>query len=1497
MSIKVEEKPVLEPEAGVELHAIPKGLNIPRLFTKSTLNPFAQTKFVQRSSIIANPDGSVVFRMEDCEIPEGWSQLATDILVSKYFRKRGVPGPGYETSIKQVVNRIAEAIRCAGDELGSYFATVEDAQNFEDELKFLLMHQYGAFNSPVWFNVGLYSAYGIEGSGGNWHWNPQTDSVEETKGAYRHPQGSACFIQSVSDDLMAIFELAKSEARLFKHGSGTGTNFSAIRGKQEKLSGGGTSSGLMSFLEVLDRGAGATKSGGTTRRAAKMVCLDMDHPEITDFIEWKAKEEKKVQVLIAAGFDSDFNGDAYRTVAGQNSNNSVRMNDDFMYSYLNDGEWKTTYRTTGEVCDVFKSRELMRKVAAAAWTCADPGVQFDTTINKWHTSKNSGKINASNPCSEFVFLDDTSCNLASLNLMKFYDEASSRFDVEKFRAAARVFTAAQEILVDFCSYPTKTISQNSHDYRPLGLGYANLGTLLMVMGLGYDSDPARNICSAITGILTGQAYKTSAEIAAHKGAFPGFAKNREAMLEVMKMHRNAAQGIDGQATPSYLREAAIEDWNRCLELGEKFGYRNAQASVLAPTGCLVGNSLVTTDRGLVRLQTLGNPKGSQWQDVSFKVFTEEGPKEATKFFINGAASTRRIRTKCGYEIQGTLKHQIRVVDTKTKEWVWKRFNEIGTGDIVPLACDQLVGESQKVVLPPLGDLHWNAEKETVVPREMNAALAELVGYFMGDGSLHAKGLRFCVTEGDLDVIDRLRQLSKELFHLEPAINKRKGYTEVAVHSVPLVMWWEACGFSKIRPERHVGKGLTPHIPDSILYANDREIYQAFLRGLFEADGCVNAGIPNWSTSSKSFSDEVKSLLLTIGFPTVTKLDQSQWGQSTLYVLRLRNQSYHAAFLEEIGFVSKRKTLLVKTEFVQPARKDMIYLQEEVLKMAVGDSHSVHYDAVQLSMKRHGGVARHRALMLYDETHDPRILEALGFFYDMVEVNEDGGEELTYDLSVPANVTYTANGFLSHNTIGLLMDCDTTGIEPDFALVKFKKLAGGGYFKIVNQSLPKALKKLGYTAAQIADIVTFVVGTGTLKATPHIHQESLKLKGFNEEDLERIEKTLPSVFELSHAFGVHALGKEALARFGFSEEQYGKAGFNLLKALGFTEVQIEEASLAICGRMTVEGAPHLRDEHLPVFDCANKCGRSGKRFLAPMSHVKMMAAAQPFISGAISKTINIPNEATVEDIEKLYVESWRLGLKAVALYRDGCKMSQPLNTISDGKKREEETVLPDTVPVPQPVLKRRRLPKKRRGMTIEARVGGQKVYLRTGEYEDGGLGEIFIDMHKEGASFRSMMNCFAIAVSLGLQYGVPLDEFVNCFTFTRFEPHGPVDHPNIKMATSVIDYIFRVLGMEYEGRTDFVQVKPSKDEDVVMEIENQPSAVSRQLSAKAVEEKKPVVHLIEKKALAPQSSGHGANDHLLGMMGDAPFCDSCGHVTIRNGSCYKCLNCGNSMGCS
>jgi len=953
-----------------------------------------------------------------------------------------------------------------------------------------------------------------------------------------------CFILSVKDDLVnpgGIMDLWVREARIFKFGSGAGSNFSMIRGENERLSGGGKSSGVMSFLKIGDRAAGAIKSGGTTRRAAKMVILDVDHPDIEKFIDWKKVEEDKARVLINhGGLPADFNGDAYATVSGQNSNNSVRVTNEFIQTVLDDGDWNLYNRTDGSVRKTVKARDLWNRIAEAAWACADPGLQFDTTINEWHTSPAGGRIRASNPCSEYVFLDDTACNLASINLVQFYDDDTGVFDIEAYQHAIRLWTIVLEISVAMAHFPSREIAQGSYDYRTLGLGYANLGSLLMRQGIAYDSDQGRAIAGAMTAILTGFSYATSAEIAEVTGPFPKFSVNRESMLRVIRNHRRAAYGhddyegvttkvmaIDPSLCPHDMLEAARASWDLALERGELFGFRNAQSSVIAPTG----------------------------------------------------------------------------------------------------------------------------------------------------------------------------------------------------------------------------------------------------------------------------------------------------------------------------------------------------------------------------------------------------------------------------------------------TIGLLLDSDTTGIEPDFSLVKFKKLAGGGYFKIVNQSVTPALAHLGYDAAQIKDVVEYIVGTSSLDGAPHINRETLASKGFDDEDLDKLEKALLSVFELRQAFNVFTFGEATLQRLGFGVDEYTGWEFNLLKALGFTQSEINEANDHICGRQTIEGAPHIRDEHLVVFDTANKNGKYGTRFIHHYGHIKMMAAAQPFISGAISKTINMPNEITVEDIEEAYRMSWELGLKAMAIYRDGSKAAQPLNSTSDeGEGHEDETAgitaaveaekaihwgnLPPGISPTQAYRQgmkppRFLLPARRNGYNQEARIGGHKVFLRTGEYEDHTLGEIFIDLAKEGATLKGILSCFAIAVSKGLQYGVPLEEFVDTFTFQTFEPRGMVEgHPNIKMANSIVDYVFRALGVEYLQRDELAQVPPNRD---VGELPEPAKGLAVEAGVQLdltdavaetdVDALKSAAAFVDAPTSLPPASevsvggstpkGGGGqvalteavtdtvvagsaalvDSALKENMGDAPVCSNCGHMTIRNGSCYVCLTCGDTTGCS
>ncbi|MEM7203194.1 MAG: vitamin B12-dependent ribonucleotide reductase [Planctomycetota bacterium] len=1196
-------------------------MKIERRFTRQGESPYRDIPFAKRTSEIRNPDGSIVFRLADIDVPADWSQVATDILAQKYFRKAGVPqvddagepvrddhgAPvlGGESDARQVFHRLAGCWSHWGKQHG-YFDTDQDGDAFYDELCHMLAQQIAAPNSPQWFNTGLHWAHGISGPAqGHYFVSPKDEKLKKSRSAYERPQPHACFIQSVDDDLVnpgGIMDLWTREARLFKYGSGTGSNFSRLRAENEPLSGGGRSSGLMSFLKIGDRAAGAIKSGGTTRRAAKMVCLDLDHPDVLKFIDWKVTEEQKVAALVAgsritkrfvqavldachaidadgpaitdarqnphlakaleearavhvpeaflqralqmaaqgyveldfADYDVSWDNEAYTTVAGQNSNNSVRVPNDFFTALEQGTPWAFRWRTSGEVASEIDSAELWQKIAYSAWASADPGVQYDTTINEWHTCPNDGRINASNPCSEYMFLDDTACNLASINLVKFLRDDGS-FDIDGFRHACRLWTVVLEISVLMASYPSREIAQRSYDYRTLGLGYANLGTVLMRSGVPYASDRAYATASALTAILCGESYATSAEMAGELGPFARFDANRDDMLRVVRNHRRAAHGaateeyeglsttpttIDTEHCPDDLLEAARSAWDRALRLGEQHGYRNAQVTVIAPTG----------------------------------------------------------------------------------------------------------------------------------------------------------------------------------------------------------------------------------------------------------------------------------------------------------------------------------------------------------------------------------------------------------------------------------------------TIGLLMDCDTTGVEPDFALVKFKKLAGGGYFKIINQSLPPALRTLGYTPEQVDEIVAYTAGRQTLAGAPVINHESLRQKGFDDAALQRVEDALSGAFDIAFAFSKSILGEDFCRDvLGLSDAQMADWSFDILRHLGFDANAIAATNEFVCGTMTVEGAPHLADQHLPVFDCANRCGRRGVRFIPFEAHIDMMAAVQPFISGAISKTINMPNDATIDDVKDAYDRSWRSMLKAVAIYRDGSKLSQPLSTASDSSNSEDAdqeastavAVTPEVAKVAERITervvhryiaKRRRLPHRRAGYTQKAVVGGHKVYLRTGEYEDGSLGEIFLDMHKEGAAFRSLMNCFAIAVSLGLQHGVPLEEFSDAFVFTRFEPNGVVGgHDRIKLVTSVIDYVFRDLAISYLDRSDLCQVseedlrntttggKPDfTEEEVVLETtkplkKDSPDDLhprSAGLGIDATPDTTPnggaqaTRNGGGSRSRELQPAGNGverlhvlvAEARLKGYEGDP--CEACGNFTmVRNGTCLKCVSCGATSGCS
>ncbi|MEL6819961.1 MAG: vitamin B12-dependent ribonucleotide reductase [Pseudomonadota bacterium] len=1258
-------------------------MRIERRFTKEGQSPFAEIAFRKATSEIKNPDGSIVFRLENIDVPEQFSQVAADILAQKYFRKAGVPAVlkkveendvpsflwrsvadekalaklpeeeryGSETDGRQVFHRLAGTWTYWGWK-GGYFDSEDDAQAFMDELSFMLATQRVAPNSPQWFNTGLHWAYGIDGPGQGHHYvDPFTGKLTKSKSSYEHPQPHACFIQGVGDDLVnegGIMDLWVREARLFKYGSGTGSNFSYLRGEGEKLSGGGKSSGLMSFLKIGDRAAGAIKSGGTTRRAAKMVVVDIDHPDIEQYIDWKVNEEQKVAALVTGSkvvakhmgaimkacincegenddcfdpnknpalkrevkaakkalvpenyvqrviqfakqgytdlefktYDTDWDSEAYLTVAGQNSNNSVSLKDDFLRAVEADLEWNLINRIDGKVNKTVQARDLWEKIGYAAWASADPGLHYNTTMNDWHTCPSAGPIRASNPCSEYMFLDDTACNLASINLLQFADKDTKKFDVASYEHTVRLWTIVLEVSVMMAQFPSKQIAELSYKYRTLGLGYANIGGLLMSSGIPYDSDEGRAICGALTAIMTGVAYATSAEMAGELGPFPGYEPNADNMLRVIRNHRRAAHGEtsgyeDLAVDPVALvaKDCPDQDlithakaaWDAALALGEKNGYRNAQATVIAPTG----------------------------------------------------------------------------------------------------------------------------------------------------------------------------------------------------------------------------------------------------------------------------------------------------------------------------------------------------------------------------------------------------------------------------------------------TIGLVMDCDTTGIEPDFALVKFKKLAGGGYFKIINRAVPTALRTLGYSEAQIAEIEAYAVGHGNLNQAPGVNPTTLKAKGFTDEKVAAINAALESAFDIKFAFNKWTVGEDfAKETLGFTDEQLDDFSFDMLAALGFDKKEIEAANLHICGAMTLEGAPFLKDEHLPVFDCANICGKIGKRYLSVNSHIDMMAAAQPFISGAISKTINMPNTATVEDCKDAYLRSWKKALKANALYRDGSKLSQPLNASLIEDEADEDDAIEAiaeapkaaaAVQVTEKIVERiiekvtreqEKLPSRRKGYTQKAKIGGHTVFLRTGEYDDGRLGEIFLDMNKEGSTLRALINNFAISVSLGLQYGVPLEEYVDAFVFTKFEPAGMVQgNDAIKNATSILDYVFRELAVSYLERHDLAHVDQSEFSSTplgkginegkaqpvssgltrghklsVVDTKTQNSAPVGQASGSNVTAiatatqgntglalaKSPVLELQEEatafkrdyeerqaefeaeteaetaaEAAAAAATGLSTNSEadtkklqadrrmkalMQGYTGD--MCTECSNFTmVRNGTCLKCDTCGSTSGCS
>jgi ribonucleoside-diphosphate reductase alpha chain len=979
-----------------------------------------------------------------------------------------------------------------------------------------------------------------------------------------------------------------------------------------------------------------------------------------------------------------------------------------------------------------------------------------------------------------------------------------------------------DISICFADFPTQAIREITRAFRQLGIGYANLGALLMATGHGYDSEGGRALAAAITSLMTGTAYKCSAELAGAVGPYDGYARNADAHKRVMRKHaaaNDAVRTVDSMANEVHM--LATQAWEENIAIGERNGWRNSQASVLAPTGCLTGETLVTTDRGLTRLDQLGDAYGDRWQLLDLSVSTDDGPRQASRFFVNGEEPTRRIVTAGGYTIQGTLTHRIKVTDPMTGEWVWKRLADVGDGDLVPLQLGTLVGGSRRVPLPVLDQAYYAGDRNVFVPDAMTPELAELVGYFMGDGSLHAKGIRLCVADTDPDVVERLRILGKELFNLPVAVTPAQGYHEVILQSVRLTRWWQAAGFAKTLPtDDHIGKGWKPRIPAAVLETNDAETYAAFLRGLFEADGAVLAGVPVMATASTSFAAEIRTLLLTLGLASTTRKTDSGWGGPS-YQVRLRNVKHAEAFEALVGFISERKARLVtKTPSSESGKRDRIHLPSTVWTELIPLGHELRL-WVQQAARRGQGLSRDLAVKVYASTGDERVKDALNYIYEEVVSNEDGGVQPTYDLSVPSNVTYVAGGFISHNTIGFMMDCDTTGIEPDFSLVKFKKLVGGGSMQIVNQTIPRALRRMGYTQETVEAIVEYIAEHG------------------------------------------HVID-----------------------------------------------APGLRREHYEVFDCA-----MGERAIAPMGHVRMMAAVQPFLSGAISKTVNLPETATVEEIEDVYFQGWKLGLKALAVYRDNCKVGQPL---SDGK--ESKSTESAAAQVPAPVVEyrptRKRLPKSRPSMTTSFTVGGAEGYMTAGSYPDDGLGELFLKLGKQGSTLAGVMDAFSIAVSIGLQYGVPLETYVQKFTNLRFEPAGLTDDPDVRMAQSMMDYIFRRLALDYlpyeirAGMGIHTAAERSRqletgsyepvDEDDDLESLQQGTGLSSTPVEPAPRQAQspPVEPELARPVISPAvHSSTELFEAQLGRTADAPLCFSCGIKMRPAGSCYVCEGCGSTSGCS
>lgn len=1932
---------------------IKKGLVVDRVFSTQGVDPFDQKEWEMRSAEITDSKGNIVFKQENIEVPKDWSILATKIAASKYFHGDIKNGNdpykgGRESSIKQLITRVCKTIAEFGKKDG-YFAADEDAEAFQDELAWLCVNQYGAFNSPVWFNVGVYHEYGFgkNSSEGNYVYLRGSRNLTSPGDSYRaktqyeNPQGSACFLLSVQDNMESIMDLGRAEAMLFKFGSGAGTNLSTLRSSKEFLSGGGRPSGPMSFLRVYDAIAGTVKSGGKTRRAAKLNCLNYNHGDIIEFVDAKQHEEQKAWALIDAGYSGDFNGEAYASVLFQNENLSVRVSDEFMEKAQfpeNDerGLYDTIAVTDGRKLERVHARTVLRKMSEGTHLCGDPGIQYNTTINKWHTCPASDEQRTTNPCclvgdtlvstpeghisierlqemdaqglelplacsfcferslpvyrpikrawiagetkklievrtdkalvvcctpehkfylydgtaveardltpgvrlrtfddeakefvqsitaieldspvkvydieveethnfgvitpgnihsiiisnSEYSFINDTACishetrvstdkglesieaafarqqrgeqvfvftdifsendhrnlgalrpatviqtgekevfvivtndgrkiratadhkfltkegwkrvdqlecgfdqilvrgtsqnfkalteeeamrwrllgylsgdgcfskgnisinfsgdkieamdvlvaelekmkqeaydlygdnqnlkkestpsfgaddqqydvvsksqclvrmleerygmtqntsihkavpssvftagfgayaaylqglfladasirkaagtekevmlassapelirgvqlmlgelgigsriswfhpegranpqgqlhitnnqqrkfhaligfisgkykeeslsilnssfaaaehglrpakvtsitsdgvamvydinepvthsfvaeglivhncNLASLNLLKF--KTSTGFDVEKFKAAVRIFITAQEIIVDNASYPTHEIAVNSHIFRTLGLGYANIGALIMSMGLGYDSNEGRALAGAITALMGGEAYAQSGRIAEAMGAFPGLddprfvshvkpsgQTNRNAMTSVMVMHLEHAEVLPDLPVCTDIRKEAIASWKNAVTFSATAGWRNAQVTVLAPTGCCTEDTLVLTNKGLKRIASLGNPEGEQWQDVSFMVQTDEGDKRATKFYVNGLDTVVRIETDRGYSFRATPSHRIKVVNPETGSWDWVHMCDVKEGMLLPIKLGGMLGSPIQVGLSKLTDLYKTASK-IKVPEYMNAELAEFIGWFMANGSLHQRGLRLTVDFKDPDVKDLIKTAAYNLFDIQATEEDSVGCWNINVNSVELSRWWIRCGFAKTKPEDATwsgGKGWNAHIPDAILSTNDENVYAAFVRGVMELDGSVESGMPTVTNKSRKFVNDLKVMLLALGMPSSLRSNIGGLSGKPVYKIRLANVGFRNTWKSLIGFRGERKSGSLMENQSQSGKRDIIPMTREMVEATFAIDTTERHSALT-SLTRNGGVSRD-LILRSGVILSKEVLHLMEYFYDTVELVEMGEEELTYDISVPENVTYIANGLVSHNTIGFLMDCATTGIEPDIALVKYKLLAGGGNLKLVNDTVDQALVTLGYNEQQRHDI------------SRHI------------EKYDTIEDVA------------------------------------------------ENGSIVHSG---------LAPEHLHVFDCAFKA-QNGSRSLGHMGHLKMMAAAQPFLSGAISKTVNLPEHSTVEDIMDTYIEGWKLGLKAVAIYRDGSKRSAPLTTKKDTPSDtavEAAQMAADSIDVDHRIKQlqdqvstleaahgkpvRKKMPETRPSVTHAFNVSGHKGYLSVGLFDNGQPGELFITMNKEGSTIGGLMDSVATLTSISLQYGVPLDSLVRKFAYQRFEPSGFTQNKDVRNATSLVDYIFRWMACQFiPGYREEHAPKPH-------------GVVETSVIEEKSQEEAPAI------TVKPSRQSQYLPDP----------CSNCGSSkVVRAGACGVCQECATSQGCS